>query len=369
MLVEHCLTAEDAAEKATILRLSGSVDASELNAFRFVRNQMDIAKETDLAQLMSALREKCEAEQKSAVVLLDGFDVFCRKNQTLLYNLFDWCQKSSYICVIGLTTRLDCIELLEKRVKSRMNQTIIHLTSPFQTFADYSAFAVQQLEALAHAPLPSTLQASNKKNSSKKKSASASAAASLRKQTPKRGNLGESTSTVALLPAGLSAELKQLYSKTKSICELKRYLISFLAESQSNCNASENNGKQQQNRGAADKTCAYLSYLSFLELSVLLLAAKYATNKNETTFNCNCLMASLHEIPTQMSITKDLLWKVVNKLADAGLLVICHSSKSALYLTDWTSLMLNVEHVELKEMLSAYETSLPAKLKQLLSIN
>jgi origin recognition complex subunit 4 len=42
--------------------------------------------------------------------------------QTLLYNLFDIAQsRAAPIIVIGLTTELDVVESLEKRVKSRFN--------------------------------------------------------------------------------------------------------------------------------------------------------------------------------------------------------------------------------------------------------
>ncbi len=42
--------------------------------------------------------------------------------QTLLYNLFDVAQsRAAPIIVVGLTTELDVVENLEKRVKSRFN--------------------------------------------------------------------------------------------------------------------------------------------------------------------------------------------------------------------------------------------------------
>lgn len=54
---------------------------------------------------------------------MEHFDLFCaHHNQTLLYNLFDVAQSAQApICVIGITSRTDVIELLEKRVKSRFS--------------------------------------------------------------------------------------------------------------------------------------------------------------------------------------------------------------------------------------------------------
>lgn len=60
-------------------------------------------------------------DRKPIVFVLEELDLFCgHHNQTLLYNLFDNCQsKSIPMLVIGLTARIDVVELMEKRVQSR----------------------------------------------------------------------------------------------------------------------------------------------------------------------------------------------------------------------------------------------------------
>ena len=75
---------------------------------------------------------------KSVIVVMDEFDCFTtHKNQSLLYNLFDIAQsRQNPICVIGITCRLDVVELLEKRVKSRYSHRSI-LTFPSYNFAVY----------------------------------------------------------------------------------------------------------------------------------------------------------------------------------------------------------------------------------------
>ena len=63
---------------------------------------------------------------------MDEFDLFTtHSRQTLLYNLFDIAQaKKAPIVVLGLTTRIDVVESLEKRVKSRFSHRYVHLSLP-----------------------------------------------------------------------------------------------------------------------------------------------------------------------------------------------------------------------------------------------
>ena len=57
--------------------------------------------------------------------------------QTLLYNLFDIAQsRAAPIIVVGLTTELDVVESLEKRVKSRFNHRQITMF-PTDNFKQY----------------------------------------------------------------------------------------------------------------------------------------------------------------------------------------------------------------------------------------
>jgi origin recognition complex subunit 4 len=69
---------------------------------------------------------------KSVIFILDEFDLFTtHSRQTLLYNLFDIAQaRKAPIVVLGLTTRIDVVESLEKRVKSRFSHRYVHLSLP-----------------------------------------------------------------------------------------------------------------------------------------------------------------------------------------------------------------------------------------------
>ena len=76
--------------------------------------------------------------EQNFLFVLEEFDLFCNhKNQTLLYNLFDIAQsRAAPIIVIGISSSLDVIECLEKRVKSRFNHRQLSLF-PMRKFEDY----------------------------------------------------------------------------------------------------------------------------------------------------------------------------------------------------------------------------------------
>ena len=87
---------------------------------------------------------------KSVVIVLDEFDLFAaRPRQTLLYNLFDIAQaRKAPVAVIGLTTRVDVTEVLEKRVKSRFSHryTFLPLPRTLDVFREICFAALDVLE-------------------------------------------------------------------------------------------------------------------------------------------------------------------------------------------------------------------------------
>ncbi|RMD41424.1 hypothetical protein DV735_g3719, partial [Chaetothyriales sp. CBS 134920] len=66
---------------------------------------------------------------KSVIIVIDEFDLLTtHPRQTLLYNLFDIAQsRKAPIAVIGCSTRMDVVDCLEKRVKSRFSHRWIHV--------------------------------------------------------------------------------------------------------------------------------------------------------------------------------------------------------------------------------------------------
>jgi origin recognition complex subunit 4 len=95
--------------------------------------------------LRSSLRSAAQATP--TIFILDKMDLFCeQRGQALLYNLLDLVQAKTVspssssptpplipplfqapIFVLGLTSRVDILELLEKRVKSRFSHRILLL--------------------------------------------------------------------------------------------------------------------------------------------------------------------------------------------------------------------------------------------------
>ncbi|THZ79251.1 hypothetical protein D6C85_00607 [Aureobasidium pullulans] len=130
-----------------VVRLNGFIHTDDKIALRDIWRQlgreMDLEEDaasknyadtlTTLLALLShpeELGRSADQVTKSVVFVLDEFDLFAtHPRQTLLYNLFDIAQsRKAPIAVLGLTTRFDVAEQLEKRVKSRFSHRHVHLS-------------------------------------------------------------------------------------------------------------------------------------------------------------------------------------------------------------------------------------------------
>ncbi|XP_044744533.1 origin recognition complex subunit 4 [Coccinella septempunctata] len=128
-------------ENSFLVKLHGYVHTNDNLALKAITRQMNLLNVVEgkvfgsfaenLAFLLDSLKSGNKDTSKSVIFILDEFDSFCHHhNQTLLYNLFDISQSAqTAICVLGLTCRLDVVELLEKRVKSRYSHRQIFLFS------------------------------------------------------------------------------------------------------------------------------------------------------------------------------------------------------------------------------------------------
>ncbi|EGE82436.1 origin recognition complex subunit Orc4 [Blastomyces dermatitidis ATCC 18188] len=94
------------------------------------------------------------ATAKSVIIILDEFDLFAyHPRQTLLYNLFDIAQaRKAPLAVLGLTTKVDVTENLEKRVKSRFSHRYVFLPRP-RSFSEFSEICKAGI-ALSEEELP-----------------------------------------------------------------------------------------------------------------------------------------------------------------------------------------------------------------------
>lgn len=139
-------------ESFHVVRLNGFIHTDDRLALREIWRQlgreMEIEDDSNgkisnyadtLASLLALLSHPSEISEieadhtaKSVIFVLDEFDLFTtHSRQTLLYNLFDIAQaRKAPIAVLGLTTRVDVVESLEKRVKSRFSHRYVHLSLP-----------------------------------------------------------------------------------------------------------------------------------------------------------------------------------------------------------------------------------------------
>lgn len=110
---------------------------------------------TALLAILSHPEDFGETEEPlSTIIILEHFEQFTEHaRQTLLYNLFDIAQsKKAPICVLGLTSRVDAYESLEKRVKSRFSHRVVLLKSlEYDHFHNLALSAIQSTLDLAQA--------------------------------------------------------------------------------------------------------------------------------------------------------------------------------------------------------------------------
>lgn len=151
-LVNKVLTeiARDNCGDYHIVRLNGFIHTDDKIALREIWRQLgkEMAIEEDgsgpgknyadtLTTLLALLShpsehtgEMTDQVAKAVIFVMDEFDLFAQHpRQTLLYNLFDIAQsRKAPIAVLGLTTRIDVTNSLEKRVKSRFSHRYVHLS-------------------------------------------------------------------------------------------------------------------------------------------------------------------------------------------------------------------------------------------------
>ncbi|KAK3653994.1 origin recognition complex subunit 4 [Elasticomyces elasticus] len=194
---------------------------------------------------------------KSVVFVLDEFELFAtHPRQTLLYNLFDIAQsRKAPIAVLGLTTKIDVSEGLEKRVKSRFSHRYVYLGLP-KSFAQYregckSVLCLSRLSEDEQKALGGSNEAWNA--------------------------LVEDL----LETEGMIQHLRRLYYTTKSLPEFASSMLLPLAtmftdgsDTDSAAILAHLTTSLQYSLGAPDSKLAIMSSLSTLHLALLICAAR-----------------------------------------------------------------------------------------------
>lgn len=105
----------------------------------------------NLAFILGAFKDATKHKLSPIIMVLEEFDLFTQhKNQTLLYNLFDITQASKApLTVVGVTRRLDVMELFEKRVKSRFSHRQLYINNTCK-FDHYHHFFIKYLTVDQH---------------------------------------------------------------------------------------------------------------------------------------------------------------------------------------------------------------------------
>ncbi|KAF1813553.1 hypothetical protein P152DRAFT_481628 [Eremomyces bilateralis CBS 781.70] len=164
---------KDHGDSFFVVHLDGFIHTDDKIALREIWKQLgremsieddDVGKSySDILAKLLALLESQGASQdagevsKSVIFVIDEFELFASHGrQTLLYNLFDIAQaRKAPIAVLGLTTRINVVESLEKRVKSRFSHRYVHVfpATSFTQFKDRckSGLLLHQAEMLFQA--------------------------------------------------------------------------------------------------------------------------------------------------------------------------------------------------------------------------
>ena len=306
--VEQGLKSECDPNQTEIMYFNGFMDTEATKLFQNMRAVAE-AEGRSVSVLMDSLKHKCTSSQSTVIVVLDEFDRFCKHtDQTFLYNIFDLSQKCRQLFVIGMTTRLDCLELLEKRVKSRMNQTVIHLNCPFTGVTEYREFASSISERAGAGNIP------------------------------------------------VDQELKIQFSKNFSLRNLKHLMIEQTGLGASLC--------QPSNYNAVVSSMTSLSNMEFL---ILVVADTYCKNNGVKALPCDAILKEISKFAGRTRISRDLAYKLIDNLTSYGFLKKLNSREHH-FLNDWTMLHLNFGTDDLKEALSEMHSSLPANMQLLIHI-
>ncbi|SPN97555.1 related to origin recognition complex subunit 4 [Cephalotrichum gorgonifer] len=136
-----------------VIRLNGFIHTDDKLALKDIWRQLGKEMDVDddlmnrnyadtMASLLAVLSHPSEitgapgAEEgvtsQAVIFIIDEFDMFTyHPRQTLLYNLFDIAQaRKAPIAVLGCTGKVDVVEMLEKRVKSRFSHRHAFLPPP-----------------------------------------------------------------------------------------------------------------------------------------------------------------------------------------------------------------------------------------------
>ncbi|OQU95475.1 hypothetical protein CLAIMM_01674 [Cladophialophora immunda] len=229
---------------------------------------------------------------KSVIFVLDEFDLFTtHPRQTLLYNLFDIAQaRKAPIAVIGCSTRMDIVDCLEKRVKSRFSHRWLHVPS------------VKSLVAFAEVVTGVLCLPVDGKD----------ALGVTKEDLDWRRKWNDYIKTKLLPASSTQAVMKKIFYGTKSIPDMLAALyipvatISLPAENE----VGDDSLSQSRPPVIADTTSSppslldLLPHLPILHLSLLISAARLETIYDVTTTNFTLVHKQYTELLTRSKLQR-----------------------------------------------------------------
>lgn len=214
---------------------------------------------------------------KSIIFVLDEFDLFTtHPRQTLLYNLFDIAQsRKAPIAVIGCSTRMDVVECLEKRVKSRFSHRWLHIPT-IKTLSSFQD-AVSKVLCFEEDNTLATFKVSKEEM-----------------ETRKRWN--EHIRSFFLPLSDTQDLIQRVYQTTRSLPELFAALYIPIATLQLSTEVASNTLQLCSTVSDLPANLSLLCDLPTLHLSLLIAATRLDTIHNLATVNFNLVYAHYAEL-------------------------------------------------------------------------
>jgi energy-coupling factor transporter ATP-binding protein EcfA2 len=167
-LLDHIFTklhTEDSslAEHLLLFRLNGLIHSIESSAIQEILSQYNLQRKIEhdyqFDNLQMLLETIGNEKKVYFIFILDHFEQFTyQKLNSILYTLFDavYLEKKNYaILTIAVSNRSDCLELPEKRLKSRFSQIYYVLSSP--AIDEYTKYILQSYKIKKDIQFPNDL--------------------------------------------------------------------------------------------------------------------------------------------------------------------------------------------------------------------
>ncbi|XP_064471281.1 origin recognition complex subunit 4-like [Ornithodoros turicata] len=332
-VIEDVSTKSSTKGNFLLVELNGLVHTDDRTALKDMTRQLQLENvvgdrvfgsfSDNLSFLLESLKSGGD-NSMPIILIIEEFDLFCQhKNQTLLYNFFDVAQSAQApIAVIGVTCRLDAVELLEKRVKSRFSHRQLHLFNDF-TFEDFVDIATALIS------LPDRTS-----------------------DVQLRDNWNESVKEL-LQETSVQAALKRLYTTTKDIRMLKQLLLLPVKQLSSSCTRIEAlHIVESQKAMMVDSKVAMLKGLSVLELCLVIAMLRLTQIYDGEPFNFEMVFKEYQKFidsrSTMQSVSKPVLMKALQHLEMLEFVHPTSTNTAAQY--EYRLMHLQIEPAQVKEV-------------------